>query len=475
MKTSETSPPWREEELTGWGLRDVVTCRMATPERVEDIGEILEQVAREGGTIGLRGSGCSYGDASLNSGAVVLNLSRLNRILDWDSATGLVRVEPGVTISSLWRHIISSGWWPAVVPGTSAVTVGGAASANAHGKNNWRAGCFGDYLQSFDILLSSGETLHCSREQHSDLFQAAIGGFGLFGVFTSLTLQARRIYSGRLPEVQRAYPSLDSMLAAIDEASYWATDMVGWIDTSAQGRKLGRGLLKAGRDQFPGEDPSPADSLSVRGQYSRHLVQWLPHGLVPRLAKPMISGPGVWAANRAQWLRGQGRRAGDTHYATYVDANFPLDIVPDWREAYRPGGLIQHQSMVPQAAAASAFRELLTRSQAAGLAPSLAVLKKHRASTFLMGYLVDGYSLALDYPVRRGQELALLRLMHELNEVLVDHGGRCYFAKDSSVTADQVGRMFPGEDLARFHQLKQRYDPLQLFSTNLYRRALLGA
>jgi FAD/FMN-containing dehydrogenase len=157
-----------------------------------------------------------------------------------------------------------------------------------------------------------------------------------------------------------------------------------------------------------------------------------------------------------------------------VDANFPLDIVPDWREAYRPGGLIQHQSMVPQAAAERAFRELLTRSYAAGLVPSLAVLKKHRASAFLMSYLVDGYSLALDYPVRRGQEAALLHLMDELNEVLVGHGGRCYFAKDSSVTANQVGRMFPSEDLARFYQLKERYDPQHLFSTDLYRRAFRG-
>src|SRR5262249_4516942 len=136
-RTSKTSTPWREEELAGWGLRNVATCRTATPERVEDVGEILEQVAREGGTIGLRGSGCSYGDAALNSGAV-LNLSRLNHILEWDAATGLVTVEPGVTISRLWRQIISAGWWPAVVPGASAVTVGGAASANAHGKNNWR-------------------------------------------------------------------------------------------------------------------------------------------------------------------------------------------------------------------------------------------------------------------------------------------------------------------------------------------------
>jgi FAD/FMN-containing dehydrogenase len=129
--------------------------------------------------------------------------------------------------------------------------------------------------------------------------------------------------------------------------------------------------------------------------------------------------------------------------------------------------------MVPRQTAAAAFNAFLARSRAAGITPSLAVLKKHRQSDFLLSYLVDGYSLALDYPVRRGQEPALLRLMHELNEILADYGGRCYFVKDSTVTADQVRRMYPTEALAEFHALKQRYDPTRLFSSNLFRRALV--
>jgi FAD/FMN-containing dehydrogenase len=314
--------------------------------------------------------------------------------------------------------------------------------------------------------------LTCSREQNSELFYAAVGGLGLLGVFTSLTLQARRIYSGHIPEVQRAYPSLDAMLEALDEASYWATDIVGWVDTSATGKQLGRGLLKAGRDLVPGEDPSPEATLSVARQYGRNLFQALPHGLIPRLAKPMTTSPGVWLGNRSQWLRGQCRHASTARYASYVGANFPLDFIPGWRDTFRPGGLIQHQSMVPADTAASAFRAFLSRSQAAGMTPYFAVLKKHLASTFLMNYLVDGYSLALDFPVRRGHEAALMKLIRELNDVLADHGGRCYFAKDSAVTKDQVIRMYPAENLAQFHQLKRQYDPAGLFSTNLYRRAL---
>jgi decaprenylphospho-beta-D-ribofuranose 2-oxidase len=464
---------FQAEKLTGWGMRDTASCRTVAPEHLSEIAEILARVVKDGGTIAVRGSGYSYGDASLNHEGVVLNLSRLKRILAWDPDTGLITAEPGVTIADLWKYIISSGWWPAVVPGASAVTLGGAVSANVHGKNNWRIGCFGDYVQSFDLMLASGESLTCSPTQHSDLFHAVIGGLGLLGVVTSVTLQTRRIYSGRLAEVQRAYSSMDAMLEALEESTYWATDIVGWIDTSVDGAQIGRGLLKAGRDLLPGEDPEPQQSLHADAQYRRRRLPGSLVFLVPHLAKPLLTGPGVLATNRLQWMRGQTGRSRAVHGETYVGANFPLDIIPNWRDTYRPGGLIQHQSMVPRQTAAGAFKAFLARSQAAGIVPSLAVLKKHRESDFLLSYLVDGYSLALDYPVRRGQEPALLRLMHELNEILADHGGRCYFVKDSTVTADQVRRMYPTEALARFHALKQHYDPTQLFSSNLFRRALV--
>jgi|SRR5215469_17114835 len=462
---------FQEEKLAGWGLRDTASCRTVAPEHAPEIAGILARVAADGGTISLRGSGYSYGDASLNHKGVVLKLSRLNRILAWDPATGLITAEAGVTIADLWKYIISSGWWPAVVPGASAVTLGGAVSANVHGKNNWRIGSFGDYVLSFDVMLASGEVLTCSRTQHSDLFYAVIGGLGLLGVVTSVTVQSRRIYSGRLAEVQRAYSSLDSMLEALEESTYWATDIVGWIDTSVGGAQIGRGLLKAGRDLLPDEDPKPQESLCADAQYRRVRLPETLTFLVPHLAKPLLTSPGVLVANRLQWMRGQ--RSSGMRSETYVGANFPLDVVPNWRDTYRPGGLIQHQSMVPAEAAAGAFKALLARSRTAGIAPSLAVLKKHRESDFLLSYLVDGYSLALDYPVRRGQERALLRLMYELNDILADHSGRCYFVKDSTVTAEQVRRMYPAEALAGFHALKQRYDPTQLFSSNLYRRALV--
>ena len=461
------------ETLEGWGMRDRARCRVARVQSIGQIAGVLAEAEARGETVALRGAGCSYGDASLNAGQTVLDCTALNRILAWDPVSGVVIAEPGVTIAQLWQRLLPDGWWPAVVPGTSAVTLGGAAAMNVHGKNNWRVGSFGDSVLAFDLLLATGETLTCSRDQHADIFSGAIGGMGLLGCFTSVTLRARRIHSGLLREQQTAHDSLDALMAALDAAATDATDLVAWLDTSARGARLGRGLLKAGVDLAPGEDPHPARSLSVAAQLEgRGLARRLPAGWLPRLARPLTTAPGVWLANRAQWTRGRIASGRGSHLTTYAAANFPLDAIPNWKDAYRPGGLIQHQSFVPGEAAAPAFRQFLSRAQAAGLVPSLAVLKKHRADDFLLSYLGDGYSLALDFPVRAGDELRLLSLLATLNDILADHGGRCYFAKDSTLTHAQAARMIAQATLARFMLLKYRCDPHGLLATDLYRRVL---
>ncbi|HLZ21093.1 MAG TPA: FAD-binding oxidoreductase [Ktedonobacterales bacterium] len=473
MSSSIAATELHDAELTGWGLRNRSRCRVARPRDVEEVAALFAEVRASGGTIGLRGAGCSYGDAALNTDAIVLDSTGLNRVLAWDATTGIVTVEPGVTVAQLWRHILPDGWWPTVVPGTSAVTIGGAAAANAHGKNNWRTGCFGDYVLAFDLLLPDGRIATCSRDEHSDLFFAAIGGSGLLGCFTRLTLQTRRVYSGYVSEAQTAHTSLDALLDALEAATAQATDLVAWIDTGASGKHLGRGLLKAGRDLAPGEDPHPERSLTVAAQEHRGLLmRAIPTPWVPRLARPLTTPLGVWVANRGQWLRGRASSGGRPHLEAYAAANFLLDAIPNWRETYLPGGLIQHQSFIPHEAAAGTFREILRRSQAAGIVPSLSVLKKHRPADFTLTYLLDGYSLALDYPVHRGTETRTLALMRTLNDVVADAGGRCYFAKDSTVTAEQARRMFPAESMAHFAALKRQYDPHGVLTNDLYRRVL---
>lgn len=469
-----------ERDLTGWGLRPTAHTRVLKPRDVDELARALSAAASAGTPVCLRAGGGSYGDAALLDGGLTLDSTTLDDIISWDATAGLATVEPGVTIAQLWRRMLPDGWRPAVVPGLGAVTMAGAAAANIHGKNNWLVGSFGDHIVSFELALPSGERVTCSRDTHADLFAAAISGMGLLGAFTRLTLQATRVASGLVAERRTAHGSLAALLEASEAASATASDLVAWVDTSARGAALGRGLLSETRELAPGEDANAAETLRAAWEEwpsrSARMLRMLPPALIPSLARPLTRPAGVRLANRMQWLMGAANSGGSQwRRLSYPAANFPLDIIPNWRDTYRPGGLIQHQAFLPAQVARQGFTELLARAHMAGYTPSLGVMKKQRASDFTLNYLVDGYSLALDFPVLRDHEAGLLKLLGELNDLTLDYGGRLYFAKDSTLTSAQIARMLPQADLERFAALKAQVDPSETLQSGLYRRALRGA
>ncbi len=232
----EPSSAFRTEQLSGWGMSVGGPAQVARPSTRAAVAAAMALVAETGGSLALRGAGCSYGDASLNRGGYVLDLGGMDRVLAFDRERGVITVEPGVTVRDVWRQSIRSGWWPPVVPGTMAVSVGGATAFNIHGKNNFAVGTFGDHVQSFVLLTATGDVLRCSRQENADLFHAAIGGFGMLGCIVEVTLQLKRVHSGRLRVWAIPTRDLADNLRRLEELKGAADYLVGWLDLHPQGR-----------------------------------------------------------------------------------------------------------------------------------------------------------------------------------------------------------------------------------------------
>ncbi len=469
-------PTERLEWLEGFGMAQRSASYVYRPSTADGILDVFELGRRSGRTVGLRGAGRSYGDASLNGEGIALDISRMNRITAWDPHTGVIEVEPGVTIRQLWEYAVGDGWWPAVVPGTMHPTVAGAASMNIHGKNNYAVGTFGEHVREFDIVLPRGERLACSREKNADLFHAAIGGFGVLGCFAGMSLQLKRIHSGLLDVEAISTPSLREGIAALDHLASSADYLVGWVDCFDHCARPGRTLLHAAWHLPKGADPSPAQTLRVeRQELPDTLFGVLPKSVLWRLMKPFVSDTGMRLVNAAKYASANLPVLAKKRYQqSHAAFAFLLDYVPDWRRAYLPGGFIQYQSFIPSARAADVFEEQIRLMHRRGLVSYLGVLKKHRADPFLLTHGLDGYSLALDFAVTPESRPALWRLAHEFDRLVLDAGGRLYFAKDSTMRAGTPERFFPESHLRQFFALRERCDPDALLGTELLRRIFPG-
>ena len=467
------APTWRDERVLGFGMAVGGPSRVLRPRTVEQIADAFAQARKDGGAIALRGAGCSYGDASTHANGRVLDLTGMNRILSFDPETGVATVEPGVTVRDLWRRSIGYGYWPKVVSGTMAVSMGGAAAMNIHGKNNYALGSFGECVRSFELLTPGGELVTCTRSSDPDLFHAAISGFGMLGCFTRLELETKRVHSGRLRVWGLVARDLEHNLEMIEDLHGEADYLVSWLDLHGKGAALGRGILHRADQIGPGEDP---DGL----RYFEAALQDVPPKLFGVVPKGWL-WPGMWCAlhfgqvNLVNWLKyqaGAREERQSPYLQTHGAFHFLLDYVPRWQWMTRPGGLIQFQPFVPKAEAARVLRTLIEKVQDAGHVPYLGVLKKHRPDPFLMTHAVDGYSVAMDIAVsaRRSRRDSLWRLCRQLADLVLDAGGRFYYAKDAVLLGSSFARVHGDDAVAKFRALKQRWDPDRLLQTDLSRR-----
>jgi len=423
--------------------------------------------------VGLRGTGCSYGDASVNSRGLSLDLTHMNQILGFDAQTGIAELEAGVTIEQLWKHILPQGYWPKVVSGTMFPTVAGAAAMNIHGKNNFRVGTFGDNILDFDLVLPNGELRTCSRDQNAELFHAAIGGLGMLGCFSRLRMQTKRVHSGKVRVRGESVRNLGEMMAYFEAEKQRADYLVGWVDCFARGDALGRGLIHHAQYLQEGEDPDRDQTLQLAYQELPGSILGFPKGEVWRLLRLINTPYGMRFLNAMKQQAGKLEGHQGWYEQSHAAFNFLLDFVPNWKFAYgrKPGqGLIQYQVFLPADTAHDALVEILSHCQRRAHVPFLGVFKRHRPDPFWMTHALDGWSLAMDFKVTPKGRMELWRTCDRLTRLVLEAGGKFYFAKDAVLGHEAMVRAFAARKRDAFLALKQEVDPGGLLETDLWRR-----
>ena len=457
------------ETVSNWSRSKQTRAKVLRPSSVSALVAIVKSVAAKGLSVVVRGAGQSYGDAALLDQGIVLDMSDLNRILDWQPDNGTIRLEAGVTIDQLWRSVIESGWWPPVVSGTSFVTIGGAAAMNIHGKNNWCKGTLGEHIVQVEFVTSSGELMVLSRDSRPDLFHAVLGGFGVLGIIATVTMRLQAVSSGDLHVTPFACENLASMFrtfrARSDESDY----LVGWVDCFSGGESSGRGLVHAAR-YIEATGAEQKKGLLVDYQVlPKNFLGILPRELAWIPMQLLFHAGLMRQINKLKyWL---GRRSSEISYEQpHVHFAFLLDFFPGWQKAYGPGGMIQYQTFVPDESAERVFAQQLELAREFGVVPFLGVMKRHRMDPFLMTHGLDGFSLALEFKVTRRNRGRLKQLCRELDRRALEAGGRFYFAKDSMLSADLLRDYFNETRVKKFLAIKKDIDPHGLFDSDLFRR-----
>lgn len=440
--------------VTNWGNYPVMETSMKTP-----LNEAIVVECVSAGTKAIgRGLGRCYGDSALND-ALIISSTRLNHMLEFNSETGILVAEAGVSLAEIVEVFAPRGWFVPVTPGTKFVTLGGAVASDVHGKNHHVSGTFGQHVVFIDIVTAENGLIRCSQEENADLFYATCGGHGLTGFITKVAVRLVRIPSIWIRQRGVKTGNLSEIMDAFEAYAHYSFS-VAWIDCLKTGKSMGRSFLMCGEFAQPDELPD----IRRPAPFSVPAVRPLNIPLnFPSIALNSLS---VRAFNALYY--GKAPSGVSDSLVSYNTFFYPLDAVHHWNRIYGKRGFTQYQFVIPKEAGKEGLPKILKRISESGLGSFLAVLKLFGSQKQLNGNIsfpTEGYTLALDFPISQ----RLFSVLDELDHMVLDYGGRHYLTKDVRIAPETLRRGY-GKALDAFLEVKARWDPKQKFCSIQSRR-----
>ncbi len=218
---------------------------VARPKTLEQCREALAWCRQNDMTICARGAGRGYGDLALNDGHALLDMSGMNRIINFDAKKAEITVEAGTRLIDIYQHVHHLKLTLPGSPTESHSSVAGAICANVNGKDGWHHGNFSKQVVSLTLLRADGETVEIDPTH--ELFNSIVGGIGLLGVITEATLKLKRIRSNFVEINRVPAPDTASLLKKLDALKDSNDAVVVWVDAYARGKRLGRSVIHTAR------------------------------------------------------------------------------------------------------------------------------------------------------------------------------------------------------------------------------------
>ena len=201
-------------------LNPTRVLEIAEPRSLEDVQRIVRTARKDRKVISVAGGRHAMGGQQFGADTLLIDIRKLSRILKLDRETGILEIEAGIEWPELingylgLQNLESRPWGIAQKQtGADRLTIAGTIAANAHGRGLMMKPFVSD-VESFVLVDAMGTSHMCSRTENSELFRLVHGGYGLFGVVTSVRLRlARRKKVERVVEIR----TVDDLIPAFEK------------------------------------------------------------------------------------------------------------------------------------------------------------------------------------------------------------------------------------------------------------------
>jgi FAD/FMN-containing dehydrogenase len=445
-------------------LNETRVAAIVKPHDLDELRSALAEARRSGRSISIAGGRHAMGGQQFGEGAALIDTRGLDRVLSFDPARGHIIVQSGIQWPALIEYLerAQAGFarpWGIYQKQTGAdrLSLGGALSSNVHGRGLTLKPIV-QQVESFDLMDHTGDVVRCSRTERPDLFRLAIGGYGLFGVITSVTLRlCPRVKVRRVVRMA----STSEVMSLFDDRirdGFLYGDYQFMTDAASDGF-LGRGIMSCYQPVADDIALTPDAIRFTPEEWAR--LTFYSHCDKPR-AFELYSRKYLQTSGQIYW--------GDWQlFSSYVD-HYHTDLDRALRSSAKGSEMITELYVPPNHLASfmTAAGALLRRRRADVIYGTVRLIEEDD-ETFLrwarQRYACVVLNLHVEHTPRAVADAA--DAFRELIDLAIAHDGSYYLTYHRWARRDQVERCYP--QMREFLATKRRYDPDELFQSDWYR------
>lgn len=418
----------------------------------------------QGRPLCIAGGRHAMGGQQFAAGGVLLDTTPMRRIVALDAERGIVEVEAGIQWPELVDGLLAlqqgrDRAWSIIQKQTGAdrLSIGGALSANIHGRGLALRPFIGD-VESFTLMDADGNLKTCSRTENAELFRLAIGGYGLFGIITRVRL--RLMPRSKLERVVKLV-EIDDLMPALTERiaeGFIYGDCQFSTDASSD-TYLRKGVFSCYRP-LPAEAPMPSEQKELTEAQWRDLY-YLSHTDTPR----------TYELYTSYYLASSGQRY-------WSDTNQMSVYIDDYHEeldrrmnAPHKGSEMITELYVPRLALSSflsAVRSDFLQHGVRLIYGTIRLIERDDESFLAWArepWACTVMNLHVDHHPDGLQKASAD--FRRLIDRAIEHGGSYFLTYHRWATRPQVEACYP--QMPEFLRLKRRYDPGEVFQSDWYR------
>jgi FAD/FMN-containing dehydrogenase len=413
--------------------------------------------------LSIAGGRHAMGGQQFGTGTVLLDMRQMNQVLNFDVERGLLEVQAGTFWPSLIAEYLNRQkdrpqQWGIAQKQTGAdnLSIGGTLAANAHGRGLTMKP-FISNVQSFTLVNPEGGVVQCSRQQNPELFRLVVGGYGLFGIVTSVTL---RLVPRRKIERVVEIRTTDGLVSAVDDRirkGFLYGDFQFAIDRNSEDF-LHKGVFSCYRPVDPAT-PMPSHVKELNDESWRtllYLAHENKHEAFERYADYYLSTNG-----QLYWS--------DTHQLSFYPANYHR-LIDQKLHAKHPATEIITEINVPRDTLSSFLaevREDFRRNKVELIYGTIRLIEKDEES-FLpwakQSYACTIFNLHTEHTPKGMEHSA--DAFRRLIDMAARRNGTYYLTYHRDARREQVLACYP--NFAELLRLKRKYDPAERLQSDWY-------